>query len=34
MDTGEEADIVGSCSPCIEHLTFDQNGEGGDNKDL
>lgn len=33
-DTEEEADTVGCCSLRVEHLTFDPNGEGGDNKEI
>ena len=33
-DTEEEADTVGCCSLRIEHLHFDPNGEGGDNKEI
>ena len=33
-DTDEEADTVGCCSLRSEHLHFDPNGEGGDNKEI
>ena len=33
-DTDEEADTVGCCSLRIEHLTFDPNAEGGDNREI
>ncbi|OEU17572.1 Topoisom_I_N-domain-containing protein [Fragilariopsis cylindrus CCMP1102] len=33
-DTDEEADTVGCCSLRVEHLHFDPNGEGGDNKEI
>lgn len=33
-DTDEEADTVGCCSLRVEHLRFDPNGEGGDNKEI
>jgi DNA topoisomerase-1 len=33
-DTEEEADTVGCCSLRLEHLHFDPNGEGGDNKEI
>jgi DNA topoisomerase-1 len=33
-DTEEEADTVGCCSLRVEHLHFDPNGEGGDNKEI
>ena len=33
-DTEEEADTVGCCSLRVEHLHFDPNGEGDDNKEI
>jgi len=33
-DTEEEADTVGCCSLRVEHLHFDPNEEGGDNKEI
>jgi DNA topoisomerase-1 len=33
-DTDEEADTVGCCSLRVEHLEFDPNGEGGDNREI
>lgn len=33
-DTDEEADTVGCCSLRVEHLHFDPNEEGGDNKEI
>mmetsp|Transcript_5455 Transcript_5455/g.8394 ORF Transcript_5455/g.8394 Transcript_5455/m.8394 type:complete len:795 (+) Transcript_5455:69-2453(+) len=33
-DTEEEADTVGCCSLRVEHLKFDPNDEGGDNKEI
>jgi DNA topoisomerase-1 len=33
-DTDEEADTVGCCSLRVEHLKFDPNGEGGDNREI
>ncbi len=33
-DTDEEADTVGCCSLRVEHLHFDPNNEGGDNKEI
>jgi DNA topoisomerase-1 len=33
-DTEEEADTVGCCSLRVEHLHFDPNSEGGDNKEI
>jgi len=33
-DTDEEADTVGCCSLRVEHLHFDPNREGGDNKEI
>jgi len=33
-DTDEEADTVGCCSLRVEHVTFDPNEEGGDNKEI
>lgn len=33
-DTDEEADTVGCCSLRVEHMQFDPNGEGGDNKEI
>ena len=33
-DTDEEADTVGCCSLRVEHLHFDPNDEGGDNKEI
>mmetsp|Transcript_26160 Transcript_26160/g.57279 ORF Transcript_26160/g.57279 Transcript_26160/m.57279 type:complete len:760 (+) Transcript_26160:207-2486(+) len=33
-DTDEEADTVGCCSLRVEHLHFDPNAEGGDNKEI
>ena len=33
-DTEEEADTVGCCSLRVEHLKFDPNNEGGDNKEI
>mmetsp|Transcript_16721 Transcript_16721/g.18591 ORF Transcript_16721/g.18591 Transcript_16721/m.18591 type:complete len:779 (+) Transcript_16721:215-2551(+) len=33
-DTDEEADTVGCCSLRVEHMTFDPNEEGGDNKEI
>eukprot|EP00522_Entomoneis_paludosa_P016784 CAMPEP_0172459264 /NCGR_PEP_ID=MMETSP1065-20121228/31796_1 /TAXON_ID=265537 /ORGANISM="Amphiprora paludosa, Strain CCMP125" /LENGTH=753 /DNA_ID=CAMNT_0013213881 /DNA_START=115 /DNA_END=2376 /DNA_ORIENTATION=+ len=33
-DTDEEADTVGCCSLRVEHLTFDPNDEGIDNKEI
>ncbi|KAL7511330.1 hypothetical protein ACHAXN_008438 [Cyclotella atomus] len=33
-DTDEEADTVGCCSLRVEHLKFDPNGEGADNKEI
>jgi len=33
-DTDEEADTVGCCSLRVEHLHFDPNQEGGDNKEI
>lgn len=32
--TDEEADTVGCCSLRVEHMTFDPNEEGGDNKEI
>jgi DNA topoisomerase-1 len=32
--TDEEADTVGCCSLRVEHMTFDPNDEGGDNKEI
>ena len=33
-DTEEEADTVGCCSLRVEHMQFDPNDEGGDNKEI
>jgi DNA topoisomerase I len=33
-DTDEEADTVGCCSLRVEHMQFDPNDEGGDNKEI
>jgi DNA topoisomerase-1 len=33
-DTDEEADTVGCCSLRVEHMRFDPNEEGGDNKEI
>jgi DNA topoisomerase-1 len=33
-DTDEEADTVGCCSLRVEHMKFDPNSEGGDNKEI
>ncbi len=33
-DTDEEADTVGCCSLRVEHLKFDPNNEGGENKEI
>ena len=33
-DTDAEADTVGCCSLRVEHLEFDPNGEGGDNREI
>ncbi len=33
-DTDEEADTVGCCSLRVEHLEFDPNGEGGENREI
>lgn len=33
-DTDEEADTVGCCSLRVEHVKFDPNQEGGDNKEI
>lgn len=33
-DTEEEADTVGCCSLRVEHLKFDPNNEGGENKEI
>lgn len=33
-DTDEEADTVGCCSLRVEHMKFDPNQEGGDNKEI
>ena len=33
-DTDEEADTVGCCSLRLEHLTFDPNAQGGDNREI
>lgn len=32
--TDEEADTVGCCSLRVEHMKFDPNSEGGDNKEI
>ena len=33
-DTDEEADTVGCCSLRVEHMRFDPNNEGGDNREI